>query len=211
MSRQNFAIEMLLLLMLCGCKSFVPFTAEHYKEFESRLSEIQFYNSQEIRIERSSETEEISVDNYAPAIRRSKNLFVVTIPRYTQGVLRRIENDTLYVQFEPSDEEGEKLVPFVKVPKYRHQGQKKISDVYLFSDSKLTYGGSICNVIFRQKKVRVDEEDTDVYVGVKDDHSDKHYVVKTLYPILNVSPTELDENTYKSYTIAPGIKVEKEK
>jgi len=211
MKSRNTLTMLLLLLALCGCRSYVPFTGEHYKEFKTCLSEFQFYNSEEIRIECSSEMEESLVDNNAPLIRKNRNIFIITIPRYTLGILdikKDIQDDMLYVQFEPAGE-GERVIPFIKIQKHQRPAQQGFGEIYQFSDPKLTYDGKSCNVIFRQKKIRVDEENTTVYVGEKDDKSDKHYVVKTLYPILSVSPTELDERTYKSHTIAPGVRVEK--
>lgn len=209
MKSRIYGIIILSALILSACKSFVPFTNEHYTEFEKHLSEIQFYNGEEISIERTVETEASEVDEHALRIKKNKNLFVITIPKYTPGILKRVspEGDTLYVQFEPSSEE--KVIPFIKIPKYRHSGQKQVGYIYQFSEPKITYGEETYKVFFRQKKFRVDEADMDVYVVGKDNKSDKHSVLKTIYPVLNINPAELEERVNNSYIIVPGIKIER--
>jgi hypothetical protein len=198
---------LLLFIAVPGCivHSLVPFTNRHVDEFEAYLRNLQYYTSEIVVFKREIESEEKSVINRTHRIRieRNKKILEITIPKNTPGVLRKIEGNTIYVQFEPDQEGYDITIPFTKAVLQDFQADPGYGAkyAYVFNAEKIQYAGKEYSVFYLKEEVPVS---TDKGGKKKVDH----YVTKMFYPHLMVYPVELVDLLDKDKRTVKGLRLE---
>lgn len=173
------------------CRKLVPFTDEIRDTFESRLGSIQFFISEEIVLSREIEYEAQSIGFRTHRIRISneKKIVEIVIEKETRGILKAVEDDTLYVQFENFPDDKERLIPFRRVSLSEEGTEYPIRQVYRFGADRIVYEGNEYAVKFVAGDVPVREKHVSVYVEQpwkSDSKENEHVIKKPVYPILMV-------------------------
>ena len=215
MRHRNLVLFIFLLSMIfSGCRTFVPFTDLHREEFENFLYNLQFYTSQPIVLTRDIGAEEKLITDNTRTIRieHNRKIMEITIPKHTPGILKSVREDTLHVQFEPRLSGEDRTIPFARITKHKYLPKDPGDYIYQFRprDKKIRYEGKEHTVSFLRKKTPVSKKDTDVYVDNPDKKIPSHYVVKTLYPVLTISPVEKISKFEKKQRTAPGMPIRPE-
>ncbi len=191
------------------CRTFEPFTDELRETFENRLSDLQFFISDQIVLSREIETEEISIGNrtHRVRIKNNRKLIKIIIKKETRGVLKKAEGDTLHIQFESLPDGKERTIPFTRKKESEETAGEPGYYVYEFKDPEVSYEGKTYTVSFSERDVPVHEKDISVYVDKEGKQAEEHYIKEPVYPVLLVDLV-LHRIREKERRKAPGLSVE---
>ncbi len=175
-----------LFAYLPVCRTFDPFTDEHRKTFENRLSDLQFFTSAQIVLSREVETEEKTIGKrtHWVRIKEKRNLVKIIIKKHTRGILKKAEDNTLYIQFESFSDGKERAIPFARKKKSKEIADEPDNYEYEFKNGEVSYEGETYTVSFCEKDVPVREQDISVYGEKKEKKSGEHYIKEPVYPVL---------------------------
>jgi hypothetical protein len=197
---------------VAGCRvgGLVPFTQKVRYEFEDYLPGVQFYTSREIILVRTSQSEEKSISGKGKEIevKTEKIIESVTIPRHTPGTLRYAEGDIFYVQFEPDDDGGNRVLPFVlRSAVSEDAGTEK--SVFIFDQDSIEYDGERYSVLYEEGSIPVTETDGAVYAGQPETGTPAQFISAKFYPYLMIHSVQARDNLTKKSRTVKGLKVEK--
>ncbi len=199
-----FALLLFITVPGCIVNSLVPFTSWHVNEFEAYVRDIQYYTSEIFVFKREIESEEKSVINRTHRIRieRNKKILEITIPKNTPGILRKIEGNTLHVQFEPDQEGYEMAIPFTKsvLQDFESDPESSARYAYVFNADKIHYGGKEYSVLYPKEEVPV-------YTDKSGKKKVDHYVTKMFYPRLMIYPVELVDLLDREKRTVKGLRI----
>ena len=154
---------------------------------------------------REIESEETSIINRTHRIRieRNKKILEITIPKHTPGILRRVEGNTIYVQFEPDQEGYDLSIPFTKtvLRDLNEDPGSGTKYAYEFSADKFNYAGKEYTVLYVKEEVPV-------YSDKSGKKKVDHIVTKMFYPHLMIYPVELVDLLDKEKRTVRGMRIE---
>ncbi|MBF0225369.1 MAG: hypothetical protein HQK76_07930 [Desulfobacterales bacterium] len=195
--------------VIIGCGSLVSFNDEYRNIIDNQLPLVQFYISHPLRLTREVDLDEkaVSQKNHSVKIGNTKKIIEIIIPKNTPGILKKIEKDTLYIQFEDISDDKERVIPFKK--RILVDGLNDPSNfIYEFSDEKVVYGGDIYKTKFIQRDLLVEEKDVSIFTG-DSEKKIEHYTPKYIYPVLKFRLYEYDKFMKEKRKVT-GIKLSTE-
>ena len=185
---------------------FVRFSKCLQNDFWENLNQIQFYISNKIVLYKEFEFQKMVFLHDNPRNQRvlqNKKSIEIIIPKLTPGVLKKREQDVLYIQFEPSVDGKERLIPFRR--KESVGNDYELPGIhFIFSENKIVYGGEEYSVKFEKKEV----PDSRVK-GEKAEGEIESWIVQNDYPTLLVEKLNVEKRYQKISRQVPGLKVEK--
>jgi len=200
-----FAAVLFVTVPGCIVYSLIPFTDGHVNEFEAYLEDLQYYTSEMVVFKREMETEEKSITNKTHRIRieRNKKILEITIPKNTPGVVRKIEGNTLFVQFEPDQEGYDMTIPFTKavLQDFQADPDSPARYTYVLNAEKIQYAGKEYSIFYLQEEVPV-------YTEKNGKKKVDHRVTKMFYPHLMIYPVELVDLLDKEKRTVKGLRIE---
>jgi len=202
------AIWLLLSVFgVMGCQlwkkpTHIVFTPEHRQNFSAKLAFIQYSISESVILKGKFVDRLKDADTNAHGIRieSKRELTRITIRKGTPGILRRVEGNTLYIQFEQLPDGKDRTIPFEKNC-VLDEKQREKDCFYELNPPTVNYEGQKFRVYYVIKDVPVYEVKDNITVVDR-------YIEGSHYPVLLVRTKEIDD-FIKEDRVARGILIKK--
>ena len=184
-------------VMGCG-PTHIVFKPVHRQQFSEKLTSLQYFISESVILKGKFVDRLKDADTSAHGIRieSKRELTRITIRKGTPGILRRIEGNTLYIQFEPLPDDKDRTIPFEKTC-VLDEKQREKDCVYECNSTTVNYEGQKFMVYYVIKDVPIYEVKDNITVVDR-------YIEGSEFPVLLVRTKEIDD-FIKEDRVARGV------